>query len=94
MRTGWRLLLAAVAAWGMAWTAAAGGAAHLGGVLAAGTVLPVIGIPSALWANSRRMHTRRRDRHISYYSLYTERWANYLGEKYLGHDSIGQAFID
>ena len=28
-------------------TAAAGGAAHLGGVLAAGTVLPVIGIPVA-----------------------------------------------
>ncbi|MBR6587010.1 MAG: AIR carboxylase family protein [Kiritimatiellae bacterium] len=27
--------------------AAAGGAAHLGGVLAAGTVLPVIGIPVA-----------------------------------------------
>ncbi|MBR4188564.1 MAG: InlB B-repeat-containing protein [Kiritimatiellae bacterium] len=28
VRTGWRLLLAAVAAWGMAWTAAAGGAAE------------------------------------------------------------------
>lgn len=36
MRTGWRLLLAAVAAWGMAWTAAAGGAAGAGaGVLGA-----------------------------------------------------------
>ncbi len=56
--------------------------------------LPVIGIPSALWANSRRMHTRRHDRHISYYSLYTERWANHLGEKYLGENSMGQAFID
>lgn len=45
--------------------------------------LPIIGIPSALWANLPDLRRRRREKRISYYSLYTEKWANRLGEKVL-----------
>lgn len=41
----------------------------------------VIGIPSLLWCSLPFFETYRRKKNISYYSLYTEKWANYCGEK-------------
>ena len=42
--------------------------------------LLVIGIPSFTWMMLPALRRRRANRGISYYSLYTERLANYLGE--------------
>lgn len=56
--------------------------------------LPVIGLPSFLWAELPALRKRRRKSGISYFSLYTERWANALGEKVTGSPSMGQAVID
>ncbi len=42
--------------------------------------LIIIGIPSFIWAMLPYMHRRRIKNDTSYYSLYTERLANYLGE--------------
>lgn len=49
--------------------------------------LIIIGIPSFLWAAVPAFRKMRRKRNISYYSFYTESWANVLGErsKALGH---------
>ena len=55
---------------------------------------PVIFLPSVLWFSLPALKRRRREKRISYYSFYTEKWANHLGEKYTGEPSIGQAFID
>ena len=41
--------------------------------------LPVIGLPSLLWASLPVFSKMRARRKISYYSLYTEKWANFLG---------------
>ena len=54
----------------------------------------VIGLPSTVWARFSIFHKLRRNRKISYYSLYCERWANNLGEKFTGLPSMGQALID
>lgn len=56
--------------------------------------LLVIGIPSPLWGFIPRLVTYRREKHISYYSFYTERWANALGEYFSKDPSIGQARIE
>ena len=48
--------------------------------------LPVIGLPSFLWANLPCFEHYRRQHHISYYAFYTERWANHLADKYLPDD--------
>ena len=41
--------------------------------------LPVIGIPSFLWANIRILGRKWRSRRKSYFDFYTEKWANRLG---------------
>ena len=41
----------------------------------------VIGIPSILWAGLPPFRRKRREQGISYYSFYTEKWADFLGEK-------------
>jgi len=41
--------------------------------------LPVMGIPSFLWCNLKPCRKLRREKGVSYYSLYTESTANYLG---------------
>ena len=46
--------------------------------------LIVVGIPSFIWCNSKIFKKMRKDKHISYYSFYPEKWANYLGKKYTG----------
>lgn len=46
--------------------------------------LLVIGLPSVIWAGAfGGFRARRR---VSYYSLYTERWANFLGARITGED--------
>ena len=42
--------------------------------------LPVIGLPSLIWNNVPAHERRGIRRNYSYYSFYTERWANHLGE--------------
>ncbi|MBQ3880696.1 MAG: hypothetical protein II727_10350 [Oscillospiraceae bacterium] len=42
--------------------------------------LLVIGAPSLAWAGSKKLAALRAKKHVSYYSLYTERWANRLGK--------------
>lgn len=46
--------------------------------------LLVIGIPSFLWASIPYFKKRRRKLKISYYSLYTEYWANLLARRVIG----------
>ena len=50
--------------------------------------LPLIGLPSLIWANSPRYISRRRAGRCRYSSFYPERWANYLGRKYTGREPI------
>lgn len=56
--------------------------------------LPVIGIPSCLWANLPGLKRYRKKHQISYYSFYTEKWANHLGERITKSQSMGQAMVD
>ena len=42
--------------------------------------LLVIGIPSFMWASLPVCKRRRREKKISYYSFYPERWADKLGK--------------
>ena len=41
--------------------------------------LPVIGLPSAIWAGLPALARRRARRGVSYYDFYTERWADRWG---------------
>lgn len=43
--------------------------------------LIVIGIPSWLWCNVPYFRKMRKEKNISYYSFYTEKWADRLGER-------------
>ena len=56
--------------------------------------LIIIGIPSSFWAMTPMMINYRKKNHISYFSFFCERWANYLGEKVTGESSPKQKFID
>ena len=56
--------------------------------------LIVIGIPSALWGFLPNLHKKRKDDQISYFSFFTEGWANRLGEKVTGERSMGNLVID
>lgn len=56
--------------------------------------LPVIGIPSFVWAGSPAARNYRQKNGISYFSFYPERWANYLGEKITKSKSMEQSVID
>lgn len=55
--------------------------------------LIVIGIPSLLWAALPYFRRIRKEKRISYYSLYTERRANAWGEKVTKEKSMGQLII-
>ncbi|MCR4855876.1 MAG: hypothetical protein K5908_06870 [Erysipelotrichaceae bacterium] len=50
--------------------------------------LPVIGIPSFIWANSRHFIRERRKGRYHYTSFYPERWANHLGRRFTGRQPI------
>lgn len=49
--------------------------------------LLVIGLPSVVWAGLPPLARLRARRNISYYRLYTERWANFLGRKVTGEET-------
>jgi len=40
----------------------------------------VIGLPSFIWCNSKYFIKKRKEKNISYFSFYPEKWANQLGE--------------
>jgi len=44
--------------------------------------IPVIAIPSLMWASLPCLIRFRRKRGLSYYWLYCEKWANILGDKF------------
>jgi hypothetical protein len=50
--------------------------------------LPIIGIPSAIWANLPALQKRRSHQHLSYYRFFPEKWANRLGERVTGDKSL------
>ena len=56
--------------------------------------LPVVVLPSLVWAGLPALGMWRRRRRISYYALPTERWANALGEWVCGEPSMGQELVD
>jgi len=56
--------------------------------------LVVIVVPSLVWAGVPALSRWRNRRHMSYYALYAERWANWLGERVCHEPSMGQAFVD
>ncbi len=56
--------------------------------------VPVVVVPSLVWAGVPALHRWRRAHRVSYYALPTERWANALGEWHCKEPSMGQALID
>lgn len=56
--------------------------------------LPLVGLPSLMWANAPTLIQRRQARRLSYYSFAPERNANWLGERTLREPSVGQALVD
>ncbi|MBR6534662.1 MAG: hypothetical protein IKT65_03695 [Clostridia bacterium] len=56
--------------------------------------LIVMGIPSFLWAFIPALNRMRKEKSISYFSFFTERWANHLGEKVLKKKSMENALIN
>ncbi len=56
--------------------------------------LILMGIPSTLWGFLPRLNRMRREGQISYFSFFTEKWANVLGEKVTGEKSMESLVID
>lgn len=56
--------------------------------------LIVIGIPSTLWGFLPYTNRMRREKKISYFSFFTERWANELGERATNQKSMDNLVID
>lgn len=56
--------------------------------------LIVMGIPSTLWGFLPSLNRQRQQQHISYFSFFTEKWANHLGEKVTKETSMEQLVID
>lgn len=56
--------------------------------------LIVIGIPSTLWGFLPFLNEKRKNEGLSYFSFYTEKWANCLGEKVTGEKSMENLIID
>jgi len=56
--------------------------------------LIVIGIPSTLWGFLPSLNQKRKTEGLSYFSFFTEKWANSLGEKVTGCKSMENLVID
>lgn len=56
--------------------------------------LVIIGIPSTLWGFLPTANKMRRERQVSYFAFFTEKWANALGERVTGCKSMEQLVID
>lgn len=56
--------------------------------------LLVIGLPSMLWGFLPSLSQKRQREGLSYFSFFTEKWANALGERATGQESMGQLVIE
>ena len=56
--------------------------------------LIAMGIPSTLWGFLPALNEKRKLEGISYFSFFTEKWANTLGEKTTGKKSMENLLID
>ena len=56
--------------------------------------LPVMGLPSSLWGFLPCLIKLRHEKRTSYFSFFTERWANSLGEKWTGKKSMEMLLIE
>ncbi len=56
--------------------------------------LIVMGIPSTLWGFLPSCYNKRKNEQFSYFSFFTESWANTLGEKATGSKSMENLIID
>ena len=56
--------------------------------------LILIGIPSTLWGFLPSLNKKRKTERLSYFSFFTEKWANNLGEKVTGQKSMENLVID
>lgn len=56
--------------------------------------LIVIGLPSTLWGFLPHLNKKRKKECISYFAFFTEKWANYLGEKVTNQKSMENLVID
>lgn len=56
--------------------------------------LIVIGLPSTLWGFLPHLNEKRKKECISYFAFFTEKWANYLGEKVTNQKSMENLVID
>ena len=56
--------------------------------------LIVMGIPSTLWGFLPVFARIRKEKRVSYFSFFTESWANHLGEWVLGIKSMEKLLID
>ena len=56
--------------------------------------LLLIGVPSTVWGFAPSLNRKRREEQLSYFSFFTERWANAWGEVVTGEESMGQMVID
>ena len=55
--------------------------------------LIIIGIPATIWSFSKKYNEIKKNKKISYFEFYTEKWANYLGEKVTNKKSMEQIDI-
>lgn len=56
--------------------------------------LIVMGIPSSLWGFLPSACRKRKNERVSYFSFFTEKWANRLGEWVTGEKSMENLVID
>jgi hypothetical protein len=56
--------------------------------------LILMGIPSTIWGFSARLNKLRREKNISYFAFFTEKWANHLGEMVTNKKSMELLLID
>ncbi len=56
--------------------------------------LILIGVPSTLWGFLPSLNRKRKAESLSYFSFFTEKWANALGEKTTGRRSMENLVID
>lgn len=52
--------------------------------------LPLVGLPSILWAGLPRFQRLRREKGRSYYSVYPENWANRFGDRFAKKSAEGR----
>lgn len=56
--------------------------------------LPVIVLPSLVWAGMPMLSRWRHRHRVSYYAFYPERWANRLGERACHEPAMGLEMVD